>query len=173
MESGRTWTDIQPACGPGMATLIFTNNIQVAFLAFAGGVLFGLGTVYVLVSNGLSLGGVLGAAQFYGVAPLLWSFISPHGYLELTCIVIAGAAGLMLGDALLRPGLQLRREALARAARRAVELVVGAAPVLVVAGLIEGFVSPSDLPIAIKLAIGPLAGVALYALLLTVGRRPA
>ena len=105
MESGTTWTDMQPAMRPGMATLIFTNNIQVAFLAFAGGVLCGLGTVFVLVSNGLSLGAVLGAAQFYGVAPLLWSFISPHGYLELTCIVIAGAAGLMLGNALLRPGL--------------------------------------------------------------------
>jgi uncharacterized membrane protein SpoIIM required for sporulation len=113
---------------------------------------------------------VLGAAQYYGVAPLLWSFVSPHGYLELTCIVIAGAAGLMLGNALLRPGLQLRREALARAARRAVELVAGAAPVLVVAGLIEGFISPSELPVLVKLAIGPLAGVALYSLLLTVGR---
>lgn len=170
MASGRTWTDIQPTLRPGMATLIFTNNIQVAFLAFAGGVLFGLGTVYVLVGNGLSLGGVLGAAQFYGVAPLLWSFVSPHGYLELTCIVIAGAAGLMLGNALLRPGLQLRREALARSARRAVELVVGAAPVLVVAGLIEGFISPSELPIPIKLVIGPISGLVLYAMLLTVGR---
>jgi uncharacterized membrane protein SpoIIM required for sporulation len=171
MSSGRTWTDIQPALRPGMATLIFTNNIQVSFLAFAGGVLFGLGTAYVLVTNGLLLGGVLGAAQFYGVAPLVWSFISPHGYLELTCIVIAGAAGLMLGDALLRPGLLLRREALARASRRAVELVVGAAPVLVVAGLIEGFISPSDLAIEVKLVFGPVAGLGLYALLLTVGRK--
>ena len=171
MSNGRTWTDIQPALRPGMATLIFTNNIQVSFLAFAGGVLFGLGTAYVLVSNGLLLGGVLGAAQFYGVAPLVWSFISPHGYLELTCIVIAGAAGLMLGDALLRPGLLLRREALARASRRAVELVVGAAPVLVVAGLIEGFISPSDLLIPVKLVFGPLAGLGLCALLLTMGRR--
>src|SRR5207244_2167488 len=94
MSNGRTWTDIQPALRPGMATLIFTNNIQVSFLAFAGGVLCGLGTAYVLVSNGLLLGGVLGAAQFYGVAPLVWSFISPHGYLELTCIVTAGAAAL-------------------------------------------------------------------------------
>jgi len=170
MESGTTWTDMQPAVRPGMATLIFTNNIQVSFLAFAGGVLFGLGTVYVLVSNGLSLGAVLGAAQFYGVGPLLWSFISPHGYLELTCIVVAGAAGLMLGNALLRPGLQLRREALARAARRAVELILGTAPVLVIAGLIEGFISPGELPVTIKLVIGPLAGVALYALLLSVGR---
>jgi uncharacterized membrane protein SpoIIM required for sporulation len=171
MSNGRTWTDIQPALRPGMATLIFTNNIQVSFLAFAGGVLCGLGTAYVLIGNGLLLGGVLGAAQFYGVAPLVWSFISPHGYLELTCIVIAGAAGLMLGDALLRPGLLLRREALARASRRAVELVVGAAPVLVVAGLIEGFISPSDLPIEVKLVFGPLMGIGLYALLLTVGRK--
>ncbi len=171
MSKGGTWTDIEPAVRPGMATIIFTNNVQVAFVAFAGGVLFGLGTVYVLVSNGLLLGAVLGAAQFYGVAPLVWSFISPHGYLELTCIVIAGAAGLMLGDALLRPGLVIRREALARAARRAVELAGGAAPVLVIAGLIEGFVSPSDLAIPIKLGFGPVVGVGLYALLFTVGKR--
>ncbi|HET6319207.1 MAG TPA: stage II sporulation protein M [Chloroflexota bacterium] len=171
MQNGRTWTDIQPAMRPGMATLIFTNNIQVAFLAFAGGVLFGLGTVYVLLTNGLMLGGVLGAAQYYGVAPLLWAFVSPHGYLELTCICITGAAGLMMGDALLRPGLLLRREAVARAARRAVELVAGAAPVLVVAGLIEGFVSPSELPTWSKFVIGPLVGALLYALLLSVGRR--
>jgi uncharacterized membrane protein SpoIIM required for sporulation len=173
MESGQTWTDIEPALRGGMATVIFTNNIQVAFIAFAGGVLFGLGTTYVLVNNGLMLGSLLGAAQYYGVAPLLWSFISPHGYLELTCIVIAGAAGLMLGDALLRPGLLLRREALARAARRAVELVLGAAPVLVLAGLIEGFVSPSEIMPEVKFAIGPITGLVLYAVLLTVGRKHA
>jgi uncharacterized membrane protein SpoIIM required for sporulation len=172
MSTGQTWTDIEPALRPAMATVIFTNNIRVAFLAFAGGVLFGLGTVYVLIANGLLLGGVLGAAQFYGVAPLLWAFISPHGYLELTCIVIAGGAGLMLGDALLRPGLPRRRDALARAARRAIELVGGAAPVLVVAGLLEGFVSPSDLPLAVRLVVGPIAGVVLYALLFSVGRSP-
>ncbi len=170
MAAGHTWTDIEPSVRPAMATIIFSHNIQVAFLAFAGGVPFGLGTVYVLVANGLELGSVLGAAQWYGVAPLLWSFISAHGYLELTCIVIAGAAGLMLADALLRPGLLLRREALARAARRAIELVGGAAPVLIVAGLIEGFVSPSDVQMEAKLAIGPLAGCLLFAMLLTVGR---
>jgi uncharacterized membrane protein SpoIIM required for sporulation len=170
MANGNTWTDIAPGLRPGMASVIFTNNIQVAFLAFAGGVLFGLGTVYVLVSNVLALGSILGAAQFYGVAPLLWSFVSAHGYLELTCIMIAGAAGLMLGDALLRPGLLPRREALARASRRAVELVGGAAPVLVVAGCIEAFISPSELPVAAKWVIGPTAGAVLYALLLLLGR---
>jgi uncharacterized membrane protein SpoIIM required for sporulation len=172
MEGGHTWTDIEPNLRPGMATLIFTNNIRVTFFAFAGGVLFGIGTVYVLVSNGVMLGSALGAAQFYGVAPLLVSFISPHGFLELTCIVVAGAAGLMLGDALLRPGLLLRREALARAARRAIELLLGAAPVLIIAGLIEGFISPTDLPLGVKLAIGLLSGCVLYGLLLTVGRTP-
>lgn len=171
MANGRTWTDIEPALRPAMATLIFRNNIEVAFLTFAGGVLFGLGTVYVLVANGLMLGGVLGAAQFYGVAPLLWAFISPHGYLELTCIVIAGSAGLMLGEALVRPGLLLRREALPRAARQAVELVLGAVPVLVVAGLVEGNVSPSDLPVAVKLVIGPLLAMVLFCALLMLPRR--
>lgn len=170
MAGGQTWTEIEPALRPAMATLIFTNNIRVAFLAFAGGVLFGLGTLYVLLSNGLLLGAVLGAAHYYGVAPLLWAFISPHGYLELTCIAIAGAAGLMLGDALLRPGLLRRRDALARAARGSIELVVGAGPVLIVAGLLEGYVSPSDLPLAGRLVIGPLAGIVLCVLLCSVGR---
>jgi uncharacterized membrane protein SpoIIM required for sporulation len=169
MAAGETWTEIEPALRPAVATLIFTHNIQVALLAFAAGVLLGLGTVYVLVSNGLLLGGVLGAAHFYGVAPLLWAFVSPHGYLELTCIVIAGAAGLMLGDALLRPGLRRRRDALGRAARQAIALAGGAAPVLVVAGLIEGLISPSDLPAEMRLAIGPVAGVVLWTLLLSVG----
>lgn len=172
MASGRTWTDMEPAMRPAIATLIFTNNIRVAFLAFAGGVLAGLGTVYVLIANGLLLGAVMGAAQHYGVAMLLFGFVSAHGYLELTCIVIAGAAGLMLGDGLLRPGVWRRRDALARAARRAVELVGGAAPVLVVAGLIEGFVSPSELPLEVRLVVGPLAGVLLFVLLMVVGREP-
>jgi uncharacterized membrane protein SpoIIM required for sporulation len=170
MEAGETWTEIEPMLRPAIATLIFTHNIQVAFLAFAAGVLLGLGTVYVLVSNGLMLGGVLGAAHFYGVAHLLWPFVSPHGYLELTCIVIAGAAGLMLGDALLRPGLRRRRDALARAARQAIELVVGVAPVLIVAGLIEGLISPSDLPATLRIAIGPVVGLLLWSGLLLVGR---
>jgi uncharacterized membrane protein SpoIIM required for sporulation len=170
MEDGETWTQIEPAFRPAVASLIFTHNIQVAMLAFASGVLLGLGTAYVLVSNGLMLGGVLGAAQYYGVAPLLWEFVSAHGYLELTCIVIAGAAGLMIGDAVVRPGLRRRRDALARAARQAVELMAGAAPVLVVAGVVEGLISPSELPALVKFVVGPVLGLALWAALLRVGR---
>jgi uncharacterized membrane protein SpoIIM required for sporulation len=157
LEQGRTWTDIEPALRPAMATLIFTNNIRVSFTAYAGGVLAGLGTVYVLVANGLELGAVLGAAQHYGVARLLWGFVSPHGYLETTSILIASAGGLR------------RRDALTMAGRRSLELVAGAVPIFVLAGVIEGFVSPSELPLELKLVLGPLLGAALWLALLTVG----
>jgi uncharacterized membrane protein SpoIIM required for sporulation len=166
MERGRTWTEISGPLRPLMATLIFTNNIRVSFFAFAGGVLAGLGTAYVLVLNGLFLGAVLGAARFYGVAGSLGSFVSAHGYLELTCIVIAGGAGLLLGDGILRPGLRRRREALVRSGRQAVELLLGTTPVFVLAGLVEGFVSPSALPPAIKLVIGPALWLAWAGLVL-------
>jgi uncharacterized membrane protein SpoIIM required for sporulation len=171
MESGKTWTEIEAAMRPLMAAAIFTNNLQVSFLAFASGVAFGLGTVYVLFMNGLHIGAVLGAAQHYGVGHLLWGFVSSHGYLEITSILVAGAAGLMLGDALLRPGLLRRRDALTRTARRALELIAGAAPVFVGAGLVEGFISPSELPVQVKLVLGPLLGAALLAFLLGAGRQ--
>jgi uncharacterized membrane protein SpoIIM required for sporulation len=116
------------------------------------------------------LGAVMGAARHYGVAHLLLDFVSPHGYVELTCIVIAGAAGLMLGDGLLRPGLLRRRDAAVRAARRALALVVGAAPVLIVAGLVEGNISPRSMPTEVKLVLGPLLWIALLVYLLAVGR---
>ena len=156
MERGRTWTEIEGPLRPLMASVIFTNNIRISFLAFAGGVLAGLGTVYVLVFNGLFLGAVFGAAAFYGVGGLLGDFVSAHGYLELTCIAVAGAAGLRLGDGMLRPGLLRRREALVRGGRQSVELLLGTTPVFVLAGLVEGFVSPSGLPTPYKVALGPL-----------------
>jgi uncharacterized membrane protein SpoIIM required for sporulation len=172
MQQGKTWTDFAAEVRPALATIIFTNNIRVSFLAFAGGALFGLGTVFVLVANGIQLGAILGAAHHYGVAAPLLAFVSPHGYLELTSIAIAAAGGLMLGYAELRPGLQRRRDALTRAARRAVELVLGAAPVLVISGLIEGLVSPSRLPAEAKFALGPAAWLLLLAGLLTIARPP-
>lgn len=172
LESGRTWTDFQPRIRPLIAAVVLTNNIQVSFLAFAGGALLGLGSAYVLAANGLSIGATLGAAHHYGVGPLLWDFVAAHGFLEITCILIAGSGGLMLGQAELLPGLQRRRDALARGARQAVALVVGAAPVFVVAGLIEGFVSPSGVPSIFKFAVGISVGVLLWGWLLTVGRLP-
>jgi uncharacterized membrane protein SpoIIM required for sporulation len=90
--------------------------------------------------------------------------------IELSVIIIAGGAGLQLGWAVARPGLITRRAALVLAARRAVRLILGCALLLVVAGLIEGFISPSDLPLTVKLAVAVLSGVALYAYLLLAGR---
>jgi uncharacterized membrane protein SpoIIM required for sporulation len=171
MARGQTWTIIAPEARPLMASVLFTHNIRVSFVAFAGGLLAGLGSVLALGLNGLMLGAVLGAAQYEGVLPLIGSFVAPHGYLELTSIVIAGAAGLMLGYAELHPGLLRRRDALARAGRQAVELVLGCLPVFVVAGLVEGNVSPSDLPTPAKLALGPALWLALLAFLLLSGRR--
>ncbi len=170
MERGRTWTDIQAELRPAMAALLFTHNIQVSFLAFAGGAAGGLGTLYVLVQNGLMLGAVMGAGQHYGVGPALAAFVSSHGYLEIFSMIVAGASGLILGQAVLRPGLLRRRDALTRAARRAIALEMGVMPVLVVAGLLEGLVSPSEVPAEVKYALGPALLAALLATLLVLGR---
>ena len=116
IKRGQMWTSIDPEIRPVASSFIMTNNIQVAFLAFAGGVLFGLGSAYVLMMNGLVLGGVAGLCQQYGLSLALWSFVAPHGAIELSVIVISGGSGLMLGWALLSPGLQTRAEALSQAA---------------------------------------------------------
>lgn len=171
VRQGRTWFDIPPSARPMASTFIMTNNIQVAFLAFGGGALLGVGAFWVLLSNGVSFGAVAGLCQLYGLAPQLWAFVLPHGVIELSVIFIAGGAGLSLGHAVLSPGLLPRRQALVLASERAVRLIVGCVPLLVIAGTIEGFVSPSSLPPAAKIALGLTAGVALYAFFLRAGRQ--
>ena len=138
----------------------------------AGGVFLGIPTAFVLLSNGWMLGTVAAAVRLGGYDFQFWSLIVPHGVLELSVIVISGGTGLMLGDAILRPGELRRGEALARVARRAVMLVLGAASLLVVAGTLGAFVSPSGLPDGAKLAIGAIVGVLLYSWLLLAGRNP-
>ena len=150
---------------------IIQNNIRVALIAFAGGVLLGIPTVLALVSNGWMLGTVAAAVSIGGYNLQFWSLIAPHGVIELSIIVIAGGSGLMLGDAILRPGQLRRGDALSAAARRAVWLACGAALLLVVAGCLEAFVSPSRLPEGAKLAVGASTGVVLYLWLLLAGRR--
>ena len=131
---------------------IFTNNIRVTFTAVAGGIAFGLLTAGVLVFNGVLIGVVSGLGVAAGNGSVLVELIVPHGVLELSCIVVAGAAGLRMGWALVDPGRRPRSQALAIEARAAVELVLGTAPWLVVAGLTEGLVTP--------LGIGPAPAVA-------------
>ncbi len=109
--------------------------------------------------------------QANGLSPGVWSFVAPHGTIELTVIFIAGGSGLRLGYSLLRPGMHTRRESLSLAAHQVVRLIFGCVPLLVIAGTIEGFISPSTLPPVIKITIGAFIGMALYAYLFLAGRR--
>src|SRR5881392_1154814 len=156
------------------STAIFTNNIRVTFYAFALGAIFGLGTLYVLAFNGASFGAIIALTYRAGIGndPLL-GFVISHGVIELTCIFIAGGAGLLIGTALLMPGNLSRGDALKSRGIEAVRLIVGCIPLLVVAGTIEGFISPQPIPSAIKIGIGVITGITLYAYLLLAGRESA
>jgi len=149
------------------------NNIRVAFLAFASGMTGGLLTLWVLVDNGLILGGLTGLTAYYGMGFELWSFVIGHGVLELSVIFMAGGSGLMLGWAMLHPGLLRRRDALIAAARDAVSLLLGAVPLLFVAGAIEGFLSPAEnIAWPVKWAVGIGTGLLLYSYLFFAGHEP-
>jgi uncharacterized membrane protein SpoIIM required for sporulation len=170
MARGQIGTGVQDA--PFAAAFIIQNNIRVALICFAGGMLIGIPTALVLLTNGWMLGTVAAAVRLGGYDYQFWSLIVPHGVLELSVIVISGGTGLMLGDAILRPGQLRRADALARVAVRAVMLVLGAASLLIIAGSLETFVSPSALPDGVKLAIGGVVGVLLYSWLILAGRSP-
>ncbi|RPJ27993.1 MAG: stage II sporulation protein M [Chloroflexi bacterium] len=171
VENKELWIDIPVEERPYVSAFIMRNNIQVSFLAFASGLTAGLLTLWVLFFNGLMIGTLTGLTAFHGIGFELWTFVIGHGVIELTIIFIAGGSGLMLGWAILRPGLMRRRDALAQAARRAVYLLLGAVPWLVVAGTIEGFISPNEnIAIPVKWAVGILSGIFLYGYLLLAGR---
>ena len=139
---------------------VMTNNIQVTFLAFAGGILACLGTAYVLVYNGLFIGAIAGIVWQASDGSLFVELVAPHGMLELSCISVAAAAGLRLGWAIVSPGPRRRQLVLGEEARRSVEILIGTVPWLVLAGLIEGFVTGSGLGLAGALAVGgAVAGV--------------
>jgi uncharacterized membrane protein SpoIIM required for sporulation len=145
-----------------LASSIFTNNIQVAFLDFAGGLLLGLGTLAVLAYNGALLGALAGITIGSGNFGVFVRYIVPHGILELSCFAVAGAAGLRLAMALIDPGDRPRGEALRAAARPAVAEVLGVAVWLIVAGCTEGFVTPHGLPLAAALAVGLTLGAGFW-----------
>jgi uncharacterized membrane protein SpoIIM required for sporulation/uncharacterized RDD family membrane protein YckC len=148
---------------PVMASSIITNNVQVAIAAFAFGISAGVLTTWVLLSNGVSLGAVFGLYSSKGIGSLLLAFVAPHGVLELTAICVSGGAGFLLAAALLIPGQRTRRTALIENGKRAIRLVAGAGMMLVVAGTIEGFVSPIEYwPLDWKLSVSALTAVLLY-----------
>jgi len=164
------WTHIPPDQRVAEGGAIMTNNIGVVFLAFAFGVIFGLPVIWVMITNGISLGGLFGLTAAYGIAGGLFEFVIAHGVIELSVVVAIGGGGLLMGWALVSPANQRRGDALVIAARRAFTLVLGLAPLLVVAGTIEGNISPSDVPFGAKLLIGLSTGALLYSYLLLVGR---
>lgn len=153
-----------------MSSAIISNNIQVSFLAFAGGAAAGIGTAAVLVINGLHLGSVLAVYRNREALDVIGVFVLPHGVIELTAICIAGGAGLWLGSGLLLPGRRRRLDAFAERGKEAVALIAGVCVLLVCAGFIEGFVSPARIPDAVKLAVAAAAALALFAWLATAGR---
>jgi uncharacterized membrane protein SpoIIM required for sporulation len=162
VERHQMWTDSIVSVAPQAASGIMTNNLSVSFTAFAGGLLFGAGSIYLLFLNGLMLGAVAVVCQKAGMALSLWSFVAPHGSLELPAIIIAGAAGLRLGHGMLFPGIYTWKDSVALAGRESVRLVSGVIPMLLIAGSLEGFFSPSAAPMALKFS----AGAGLFALLL-------
>jgi uncharacterized membrane protein SpoIIM required for sporulation len=171
VQNHQLWINEPVETRPFMSAFIMQNNIQVAFLAFSSGLTGGLMTLWVLVENGLIFGGLLGLTSYYGVGQDLMSFVVGHGVIELSVIFISGGSGLMLGWAILHPGLMRRRDAIAQAAQKSIRLMGGAAPMLIVAGLIEGFISPSpSVPGPVKVTIGVTTGIFLYTYLFLAGR---
>ncbi|MFD1360631.1 stage II sporulation protein M [Lentibacillus salinarum] len=139
-----------------MSAQIMTNNIQVAFLAFAGGITFGILTVYIMVSNGIMVGALAGLYWHYGSSYEFWAYIVPHGVIELTAIFIAGGAGLLMGYRLFVPGPFSRGYQLKKQAKRSVQLLLGTIPIFVIAGIIEGFITPAELSLEAKYAVALL-----------------
>jgi uncharacterized membrane protein SpoIIM required for sporulation len=154
-----------------MSSMIITNNIQVSMMAFAGGIVtLGLLTLWEILNNGLMVGafGALFSQKGFGLD--FWATIAPHGFIELTSIQIAGAAGLQLAQAIIAPGRMRRIDAIKSAGRRAGVLMIGVAGLLVIAGTIEGFVTPQRTSIDFRFGVGLLTGVLLFTYFALAGR---
>jgi uncharacterized membrane protein SpoIIM required for sporulation len=163
------WENLNEANQIG-ASGIMTNNIAVTFSAFALGAMFGVGTFYVMAFNGVNIAAVLALTWQAGFGHDLVAFMAGHSVIELTCIFISGGAGLLLGSALIMPGDLSRADALRERGLEAIRLIAGCVPLLVIAGTIEGFISPAPFDPTIKFGVAAFTGLALYAYLLLAGR---
>jgi uncharacterized membrane protein SpoIIM required for sporulation len=160
---------MRPIAGP----LIVANNVRVAVVSFAGGATGGVLTLFVLVLNGAALGATFAVLQGSEGTGALLTFVLAHGFLEISAIVLSAGAGLQVAWAMLHPGELRRRDSLRLAGERAIRILLLTVGVLVVAGTIEAFVSPTLLPVWTKLLVGVLTGAALWAYVAFVGRRAA
>ena len=149
---------------------VWTNNAWIAAQCIAFGIT-GVYVPYVLIQNAIGVGTAAGVMFAYGRGDVLFSYIVPHGLLELTSVFVAAAAGLRIFWAWIAPGARTRGQALAEDGRALFTVAVGCAISLFVSGLIEGFVTPSALPVWAKISIGALALAAFLAYMLVLGRR--
>lgn len=157
VERGELWTDGLLNVTPSavLSVSILTNNIVVSLFAFCSGVIFGLGTFYLVGLNGVSLGAIFAFTGQHGLAGRLFDFVVAHGCVELSCICIAGAAGAYIGEALIRPGELTRGEAFRVAVAHGTRVLVAVTLLLFVCGFIEGFVSPDpEVPRWARITIG-------------------
>lgn len=172
VESKRQWWLSINEANQVASAFLFTHNIRVSIMAFVWGAFLCIGSVYILAINGLYFGGILGVC--YKVDPsfgnALLTFVVGHGVIETFCIYISGGAGMMIGYAIINPGDLRRSDALKKKGLEAVRLIVGCACILVIAGLIEGFLSPSGLPAWIKYVTGISTGIAMVLYLFLVGK---
>jgi uncharacterized membrane protein SpoIIM required for sporulation len=157
VENGKLWTDDLLNITPSslLSLQIFSNNIAVSIFALCAGVFFGLGTFYIIATNGLMLGGIFAFTHQYGLAGRLFEFVVAHGMVELSVICIAGAIGVAIGESLIRPTHPSRRESFQLCMQRVGPLILLCALLLVGAGLIEGFISPDPtFPLISRVVIG-------------------
>jgi uncharacterized membrane protein SpoIIM required for sporulation/uncharacterized RDD family membrane protein YckC len=157
VERGELWTEgmlnIAPAAVHSVD--ILTNNIIVSFFAFVSGIVFGLGTIYIIATNGLNLGALFAFTGQHGLAGGLFDFVVAHGCVELSCICIAGAAGAYLGEALVRPRERTRAAAFRAASAKSIRVMIAVTVLLFVCGFIEGYVSPDpEVPRWARVTIG-------------------
>lgn len=161
-EEGKLWMGSIVGVEPLASSQIMTNNISVTLSALAGGIFAGLGTIFILWYNGLHIGAIATLVGQHNLAYPFWAFVFPHGALELPAIFLSGAAGLRLGQALIFPGRRSRLLALKQQGQLAAQLMFGVVPMLIIAGLVEGFFSPNPaIPDGLKYLVGIILLVAL------------
>ncbi|NJK40998.1 MAG: stage II sporulation protein M [Acaryochloridaceae cyanobacterium SU_2_1] len=168
-EKGELWMGSIVGVEPLASSAIMRNNISVTFSTFAGGALAGLPTLYILWNNGIHIGAIATLVGQNKLAYPFWAFVMPHGALELPAIFLAGGAGLLVARGIVFPGRYQRLVSLKIYAGKAIQLMFGVVPMLVIAGVIEGFFSPSpQVPAPLKYLVGISL---LWALLLYLSRR--
>lgn len=173
VEEGEVWFDHLHTMAPMASSFLMTHNISVTFFVVAAGITFGIGTVYLLAVNGLLLGTVAALCFKHGLSVEFWSFVLPHGSLELSAICIGGGAGLVIGHAMLVPGPYRRAEILSVRGKLTGALALGCVLLLVLAGIIEAFVSPATIPPWFKFAFAGILFTSLMIYLLAGGRSAA